>query len=239
MTTWFVRPTRLLQHFPIIVQLILWKMFSLKLMKPFNRYLFSRGGFLSGYPIPRKKNSRSPDFHFPNPIPGISGFSEFFTRDFFGIFQKFQNPDPDHRDFGFFLSGFFRDFQIPIPIPGISNPTKKISIPGFSFSNPDPRDLGILHSGFPGFFWTFKIPIPFLGILGFFFLDFFGIFKSRSRSPVFRDFWDFPIKPKIKIADPEKIPSRNQLWFRINYSFKLFVGAYIFFSEQIRANEIF
>ena len=49
------------------------------------------------------------------------------------------------------------------------------------------------------------------------FLDFFGIFKSRS--PWFRDFYLARNEksqsriPGIEIRDPEKIPSRRQHWF--------------------------
>lgn len=44
----------------------------------------------------------------------------------FGIFSGFSNPDPDPQDFGIFeiflsgFSGFFRDFKMSIPIPGLS-----------------------------------------------------------------------------------------------------------------------
>ena len=74
---------------------------------------------------------------------------------------------------------------------------------GFSNPNPNLRDFGIMHSSFFGIFRGFKIPIPIPGIpgfSGFFFRDFFGTFKSRSRSPGFRD---FSILPKIKNPDLE------------------------------------
>ena len=43
-------------------------------------------------------------------------YSEFGSRDLFGIYSSFQNPDPDPGILGFFN----RDFLIAIPIPGIS-----------------------------------------------------------------------------------------------------------------------
>ena len=114
---------------------------------------------MSGYLITRKK-SRSRG----SKIPGIS-----------------QEINPDPRDFGIFgnfHSGFFRDFEIPIPILGIS---------GF---------LGVRTRDFFGVFRGFKIPIPIPGIFGFsefFTRDFFGILKSRSRSLGFRDFLEFSL----------------------------------------------
>ena len=99
--------------------------------------------------------------------PGIWGFSEFSTRDFFGIFKSwswfpgfwglfrdffgiFKSLTPGFRDFWDFALGIFRDFQILIPIPGVLK------------------------------FWGF-------------FRDFLGIFKSGFRFPGFRDFWDFAL----------------------------------------------
>ena len=93
--------------------------------------------------------------------------SRKFSRDSSG----FSNQDPDPQKFGIFgnlQSGFFRDFQIQIPIPEI-----------LGFSGSCTRDFnGIFlevlrsRSWSPGFreFW-----------------DFFRILKSRSRSPRFRD----------------------------------------------------
>ena len=52
-----------------------------------------RGGFSSGYPIPRK-----------NPDPKVKNPGK--------IFLGFSNPDPDPRDFEIFLTGFLRDFGI-------------------------------------------------------------------------------------------------------------------------------
>ena len=64
------------------------------------------------------KKSRIWDFRYF--LLGIFG-------DFLGIYSRFSNSDPDPRDFGIFeiialgiFSGFFRDFNIPIPTPGIS-----------------------------------------------------------------------------------------------------------------------
>ena len=37
------------------------------------------------------------------------------------IFSGFSNQNPDSRDYGILYSEFFRGFQIPIPIPGISD----------------------------------------------------------------------------------------------------------------------
>ena len=91
------------------------------------------------------------------PFLGISEFSKFFTREFFGIFSGFygifksQSRSPGFRDFRDF-SGFLRGFKIPVPIRGI------LRFSGFSNPDPDPRDFGI--------FWIFrsrpklKIPIP-------------------------------------------------------------------------------
>ena len=78
-----------------------------------------RSGFLSDYPIlrknlyPRYKNVRDiPNIKNPESrgqksrIPGIQilvpGFSEFCSREFFGIFSRFSYLDPDPRNFGIF-----------------------------------------------------------------------------------------------------------------------------------------
>ena len=84
-------------------------------------------------------------------------------RQHFGIFRGKINLDP--RDSGFrarnfalgIFSGFFRGFQIPIPIPRIFG----ISVSGFS------RD--------------FQIPIPISGILGF--SGFFDLAQDKKSHP--------------------------------------------------------
>ena len=83
------------------------------------------------------------------PIPGISGFSEFCSRYFYGIFWRFSNPDPGPRIFTEFFEGFL--------IPGISGISRFFTRDFFeifrrcSNPDPDPRDFGnsgIFHSGF-------------------------------------------------------------------------------------------
>ena len=94
-----------------------------------------------GYPIPRK-NSDTGD----KKSPGFWDFRDFLL----GIFSGFCNPDPwDFGIFGIFHLRFFRDFEIPIPIPGIS---------GF---------FGVCNRAFFGVFRGLKIPIPIPGIFGF------------------------------------------------------------------------
>ena len=84
--------------------------------------------------------------------------------------------------FGIFYSGFFRDFQIQIPMPGIFGILHSGFFRGFNIPTPIP---GI--SGSSGFFpRDFRIPIPIAGISGFSgFFDLAEIKKSRSRIPGF------------------------------------------------------
>ena len=111
-------------------------------------------------------------FHPTKKIP------RFPTRDYFGIFP-----------------GFFRDFQIPIPIPRIPRFSGFCAqnffgiFSRFSNPNPDPRDsgiFGILRSGFFGNFSRVSNPDP-REFLGFFTRDFFqnfgifGIFRSSPK----------------------------------------------------------
>ena len=70
---------------------------------------------MSGYPISRK-NSDPGDKKSP-------GYPEGKKSRILEIAKKPEkiNPDPGNSGiFGIFHSGFFRDFQIPIPIPRIS-----------------------------------------------------------------------------------------------------------------------
>ena len=143
-------------------------------------------------------------FHIPIPIPipGISEVSRFITRDFSEIFKS-RSWSARFWYFRYFafgiFSGFFRDFHIPIPIPGISEVSGFITRDFPRFSNPDPdlRDFsifGILHSGF---FQDFQIPIPIPGILGIFGILHSGFFRNFSRfsypDPDLRDFRNFSI----------------------------------------------
>ena len=66
-----------------------------------NSTVLGRGGFLSGYPI----NTGAKNTEIKK-IPGDKNT------------EIKKNPESP-RFFGIFLLGFFRDFQIPIPIPGI------------------------------------------------------------------------------------------------------------------------
>ena len=170
-----------------------------------------------------------PGYKYPRNIPKIKN-PEKINPDLrgYGIFSGLLNPDPDTRDFEIsriFHSGFFRGFQIPIPISVILEfsgfftrdfcevfiSRSRSSVFGF---------FGIFHSGF---FRGFHIPIPIPGISkfsGFFTRDFFRIFKFRSRIS------------GIGIRDLKKIPSRSQLWALvvIKYGFKYYIHTYLLVS---------
>ena len=103
----------------------------------------------------------------------------------------------------YFIKIFTSEFSLTVAIKNPRNiPKIKISNSGdfllgnftrFSNLNPDPRKFGI--------FGIFRIYIPILGIPGFpGFSDLVEYEKYRSRIP------------EIGIRDPERIPSRSQLW---------------------------
>ena len=120
-----------------------------------------RRGFLSGYPIPRKKNP-----------PAISGFSGFCTRDFFGIFWGFKIST---KHIAKTELAFCRDIPSheKIPILGIKNPRfiPKIKIPesrGFRINSGD-------FSYIPGISYILGIKIPRLETTQFWIIKFHNL----------------------------------------------------------------
>ena len=108
-----------------------------------------------------------------------------------------------------------------IPIPGIKIPRpKKSRISGIS-ENPDGQKAvktqNFYFEIFKGSREIFKSRSRSPGFRDFSLGIFFEIFKFRSRSPEFSGFLDLAQNKKtrgfgIGIRDPEKMPFRSQLW---------------------------
>ena len=158
-----------------------------------------RGGFLSGYPISRKKSRIQKKSRWPENRKNPQFFLIFWDFGDFplGIFPGFSNPDPDPRDIGILLLRFSWNFFVVFisrsRFPRISRfsgffTRNFFGIFQFRSRSPRCRDFRDFALGiFSGFFEVFISRSRFPRISrfsGFFTRDFSGIFHSGF----FRDF---------------------------------------------------